>query len=51
MSEFGPYDAAVAVWSSDFSPDDADLASLAFFGGAIDVGDTLAEVEPEGHVS
>ena len=45
MSELGSDDAAVAVRSSDFAPDDTDLATLAFFRGAVDVGDPFAEVE------
>ena len=45
MSELGAHDAAVAVWSSDFAPDDADLASLALLAGPVDVGNALAEVE------
>ncbi len=31
MSESCADDAGVAVWSSDFAPNDSDLAALAFF--------------------
>jgi hypothetical protein len=48
MSEFGAHDTAVAVWSSDFAPNDTDLAALSFFRGTIDVSYTFAEVESRG---
>jgi len=45
VSELRSDDAAVAVWAGDFTPDDADLAALAFFRGAVDISDAFTEVE------
>ena len=47
MSEFCTDEAGVAMRSGYLAPDNADLASLAFGAGAVDVGDAFAEVEPE----
>jgi len=46
VCECGPYDAAVAVWSCDFAPDDSDLRALSFSSGSVDECYALAEIEP-----
>ena len=45
MVEACTYDARVAMWPCDFTPDDADFRSLADFGCAVDKGDLLSGVE------
>lgn len=45
VAELRPNDTRVAVRTSDLAPDDADLGSSLLGLGAVDVGDTLAEVE------
>lgn len=46
MCEFGPYDAAVAMWSCDLAPDDSDFRALSFSCGSVDECYSLSEVEP-----
>jgi hypothetical protein len=41
--------ARVAVWPSDLAPDDSNLAALSLLRRTVDVGDTLAEIEPVQH--
>ena len=36
MRELGSDDAAVAVWSCNFAPDDSDLRALSFSGSSVD---------------
>jgi len=43
--EFGSYDAAVAVWTCDFAPDDPDLGSLSFSARSVDVCYSLSKIE------
>ena len=45
MVECGSDDAAVAMGSCDFAPDDSDLRALSFPGGSVDECYTLSEVE------
>lgn len=45
MGELGSYDAAVAVWSCDFAPDDSDLSALSFSCRSVDKCYTLSEIE------
>ena len=48
MSEFGPYDTAVAMWSRHFAPDDSDFRSLSFPCGSVDESYSLSEVKSGG---
>ena len=45
MVELGSDDARVAVWSSNYAPNDSDLRSLSLLGCSVDVCDSLSEVE------
>lgn len=45
MVEFRADDTGVAVWSSDFAPDDSDLAALSLLRCSVNVCDTLSEIK------
>jgi hypothetical protein len=51
VSEFCANDSTVAVRSCNFAPNHSDLAALSFFAGAVDVCDSLSEVESMNRMS